>query len=677
MAKYNFQISYAPSKPRSSRRATTTVAGGTSAAVTPVDISGKLDKEEFYRYFEEVNIGTAEAPLYATRSKRGLYTDSFLSAMGLNPGTGGGGGGATALSELTDVSLEPLSAGQLLMYNGSTWTNVAQSSIVPTLKSLTFGSKTYNGSTAQTITAADLGALTSHQPIFSLSFAEGAFSPKTYTPNTGVQTVNIPTKVSHLSNDSGFATHLGISGNQIGTYANGVLGDLITVPYAKNADTVDSLHSSDFFRQFDLGGGSGKTFDFNTLTHSGYHCNSSDITGSELTNAPFEYSNGGFGVLSLSHSSYGTQIAVKYSLYSELFVRSRLYSGGVKWGDWYQLYHSGNSNTRTFDWTAKTLYSDYADIAETATIRSALVVPYSGSNWLSMATRLNVIRSEQNNASASAHALLRLKDSNGSAFVLGGLGTYIGFHGFSADSIAAETNIYTWRTVWDVSTGDVFFYNKSIFTQLGDATLKIYQASNVYTNQKETLCLQSSFDGQDGETSSYPSSYSERNILALQPRGGRVAIGKTTAAYPLDVSGVIHSTEGIFSDGYMSAKGINTASDMRLKRRKEDVALTVKDVAEAPVYRFAWLNGGGIDVGSTAQYWGALVPELTHRLADGIHLGLDYGKAAVVGLVPVAKATLANTRDIADHDLQLKDHASRIVALENIVLSLNRQLRTN
>ena len=36
---------------------------------------------------------------------------------------------------------------------------------LPNPKALTFGSKTYNGSTAQTITASDLGALTSHQDI--------------------------------------------------------------------------------------------------------------------------------------------------------------------------------------------------------------------------------------------------------------------------------------------------------------------------------------------------------------------------------------------------------------------------------------------------------------------------------------------------------------------------------
>ena len=125
----------------------------------------------------------------------------------------------------------------------------------------------------------------------------------------------------------------------------------------------------------------------------------------------------------------------------------------------------------------------------------------------------------------------------------------------------------------------------------------------------------------------------------------------------------------------MSAKGINTASDVRLKRRIADVALTVKDVAEAPVYRFEWINGDGIDVGSTAQYWAARVPELTHLLQDGIHLGLDYGKAAVVGLVPVAKATLTNSRDIAEHGRQLKELDSRLVALENTVLSLNRYIQ--
>lgn len=130
---------------------------------------------------------------------------------------------------------------------------------------------------------------------------------------------------------------------------------------------------------------------------------------------------------------------------------------------------------------------------------------------------------------------------------------------------------------------------------------------------------------------------------------------KAIYANSIDAADTIYAVNGIWSDGYMSAKGINTASDVRLKRRIADVALTVKDVAEAPVYRFAWINGGGIDVGSTAQYWAARVPELTHLLADGIHLGLDYGKAALLSVVAVARSTADHERRIASLERQLQN----------------------
>jgi hypothetical protein len=53
----------------------------------------------------------------------GLWTQQFLSALGLN--SGGGGGGATALSELVDVALSNPQNGQALVYNSSTgkWVN--------------------------------------------------------------------------------------------------------------------------------------------------------------------------------------------------------------------------------------------------------------------------------------------------------------------------------------------------------------------------------------------------------------------------------------------------------------------------------------------------------------------------------------------------------------------------
>lgn len=73
-------------------------------------------------------------------------------------------------------------------------------------------------SKAKLLTSADLssyatqswvtsqGYLTSHQAIYALTFAAGAFSAKTFTPTSAAVTVNVPTKTSHLTNDSGFLT---------------------------------------------------------------------------------------------------------------------------------------------------------------------------------------------------------------------------------------------------------------------------------------------------------------------------------------------------------------------------------------------------------------------------------------------------------------------------------------
>lgn len=97
-------------------------------------LARKLDKSAFYDLFEKVNIGTAAEPKYAIHAKYGLYTDSFLSALGLNSSTGGGGGGgATALYELNDVKLSGLLTGDVLIYDGTHWVNRPQSSIVPNL----------------------------------------------------------------------------------------------------------------------------------------------------------------------------------------------------------------------------------------------------------------------------------------------------------------------------------------------------------------------------------------------------------------------------------------------------------------------------------------------------------------------------------------------------------------
>ena len=761
-------------------------------------LDGKLDKAEFYKYFEEVNIGTAEAPVYATRSKRGLFSDSFLSSLGLNSSGGGGTGGGSydRLDLWSDYTSERagwvLSAGLGYdLYNrvrslegGSalSFTTEGSGNVVTAVK---------KSGTAVVVTKG-LTALTSHQPIYALNFQAGAFEAKKYTPNTGVATVNIPTKTSHLSNDSGFitsaaltgyatqswvqglgyitasaltpyitsatanatfATKLGVSGTQIGTYVNGKLGNLITVPYATNAALLEGVEGYKYFRQqrgmidsasletftmrdsgtfgiqyaghteglaYFLGVGSSSSlemrFSYEGLLYARFSADSNRYTTDwkqfaftdsnvasatklqtartlwgQSFNGEGNVSGNMTGVGSISASGeYITSSAngfrIAYGKYGTIFREDEsefwilLTDSGNSTGTFNSLrpfhinlstgktYIGGSGLTATVDGYIginNPSPSYKLDVAGQARFSKGLVVPYQWGSWLNMATRDDVIQGENKNSADSAHTLFRVKDVNGNPIAFGGLGAHVGFYGFLATEVSQGVNSPKWSTRWEVATGKLLHGGDIAVSGRLQLANKVASTDTILLSQHPNFAV--TYDNhwgiymwatgngrghiQAGNQDDNATMYS----LVLQELGGNVGIGNPNPQYKCDVAGVVHATTGIFSDGYMSAKGINTASDVRLKRRIADVALTVRDVAEAPVYRFAWINGGGIDVGSTAQYWGAKVPELTHLLADGIHLGLDYGKAALLSVVAVARSTADHERRIASLERQLQN----------------------
>lgn len=90
-------------------------------------------------------------------------------------------------------------------------------------------------------------------------------------------------------------------------------------------------------------------------------------------------------------------------------------------------------------------------------------------------------------------------------------------------------------------------------------------------------------------------------------------------------SGELYAQAGVWSDGYMSCRGLEQSSDARLKKILGDCPLTVEQVAALPAVRFLWKDNGTVAVGTIAQDVRKVLPELvTERPQDGM-LGVDYG----------------------------------------------------
>ena len=125
---------------------------------------------------------------------------------------------------------------------------------------------------------------------------------------------------------------------------------------------------------------------------------------------------------------------------------------------------------------------------------------------------------------------------------------------------------------------------------------------------------------------------------------GYAGIGTDSPSYKLHVAGVIYSTTGVYSAGYVTA-----LSDERKKTIIEDFDLDVAKIANAPMIKYYWNDREDREkkAGSIAQYWQKLVPELTPKTADGM-LSMDYGNLALMSAIAIA-------RRVVDHEERIRN----------------------
>lgn len=117
---------------------------------------------------------------------------------------------------------------------------------------------------------------------------------------------------------------------------------------------------------------------------------------------------------------------------------------------------------------------------------------------------------------------------------------------------SSARQLYTSRTIFGQpfnGTQNVggLMTSSSVFINAGDETLKIYGGMQQNGISDGNICMQTSIDGTDGQTHSYPTMYPSRCNLCLQPRGGQVYIGQNpnggNTAYKLVVKGSTLLTE--------------------------------------------------------------------------------------------------------------------------------------
>ena len=168
-----------------------------------------------------------------------------------------------------------------------------------------------------------------------------------------------------------------------------------------------------------------------------------------------------------------------------------------------------------------------------------------------------------------------------------------------------------------------------IYSTTNNSTSSAHALYRVKANNGNALC----FGGLGNELGFY--AFTAANISS-----GTNVIWKNTywdmTNWTLHHGGVLHCTGGIYSDSYVSAKGNNSSSDIRLKNILCHIRPSIEAFAQAPLFRFAWKSDPGmVEIGSSAQYWRNVLPD-TVKERDG-WLEMGYGNIALAGVITIAR----------------------------------------
>lgn len=394
-----------------------------------------------------------------------------------------------------------------------------------------------------------------------------------------------------------------------------------------DADLLDGYHKSDIYDNV-----TAKLSSLNDVLNS----NGIRIYGfrygdsASVANKPAENSDAR-GTIGFGGIYCPMQLSWQY-LGTDLYIRTK-YSGN--WQGWKRIaFTTDNVASATRLQTPRTLWGQSFD--GTGNVNGAMTVNYTGETGILL-----------KRVEASGGAFIRHYNNNQTTnyFRIGMYGAgYFGIcYNSGADAIAVTASgnvgINTSAPGYTLDVNGSLHVRTLVYF---DSTARIN--GDIWTNGQFFLNA-SGYDQQP-----YMSGAFGKFNLAFHRNG--VWVDTVMTIMPdgaASMTGPLHVNKGIYTEGYVTARGQNTSSDARLKDVTGNVELDIRAIARAPAVFFRWKDTGGEDVGSIAQYWQALMPQLTPRKPSGM-LDLQYDKAALLGVVTVSRKVL--------------DHEERIAALE-------------
>ena len=103
----------------------------------------------------------------------------------------------------------------------------------------------------------------------------------------------------------------------------------------------------------------------------------------------------------------------------------------------------------------------------------------------------------------------------------------------------------------------------------------------------------------------------------------------------------------------------SSSSDVRLKTELKEIHLTAKDISLAPSFRFRWKRkGGGIAIGSSAQYWQKLLPDAVCEDENG-YLSMSYANIALVSAISIAREVVNMDKRISEIERKINNDITK------------------